>query len=264
MPVRPVCHTRTNLPDTAQTKKRPVRMVARDLGASELLVAHSHEWSRVTYALDGVVRVTVGNSAWIVPPLRAIWIPSRSVHEVTTLETTRLRVLYVHASIAPFRDSECTVLNVSPLLRELIVTLSQANAGETREGLLSALILNELSQLTTLPIRIALPTDKRLKTLCEALLKDPALSFTLSDWAQHVGASERTLARIFEQELKMSFGQWRQQARLAHATPLIARGEPLSQVVAKLGYSSQSAFSAMFKRTFGQSPSNFFSKKSGD
>ncbi len=73
--------------------------------------------------------------------------------------------------------------------------------------------------------------------------------------------SERTLARRFEQDLGMTFGQWRQQMRLAHAAPLIARGLPLSQVAAELGYASQSAFSAMFKKTFGQSPSTFYMRK---
>ncbi|WP_019140722.1 AraC family transcriptional regulator [Noviherbaspirillum massiliense] len=261
MPVQPVLHTRTNLPDTAPSAARPVRLVARDLNASELLAAHSHDWSQVTYALDGVVRVTVGNSTWIVPPLRAIWIPAQAVHEVATLEKTRLRVLYLHASAAPFPHAECQVLDVSPLLRELIVALSLADAGDARESMLSALILDELGRLATLPIRIALPADKRLKSLCEALLRDPAQSLTLAEWAQQVGATERTLARLFEQELNMSFGQWRQQARLAHAAPLIARGVPLSQVASKLGYASQSAFSAMFKRTFGQSPSAFFARK---
>ena len=81
----------------------------------------------------------------------------------------------------------------------------------------------------------------------------------MQDWAGRVGASERTLTRLFERELGMSFVQWRQQVRLAHAAPLIARGMPLSQVAAQLGYASQSAFSAMFKKTFGSTPTAFFS-----
>jgi AraC-like DNA-binding protein len=93
------------------------------------------------------------------------------------------------------------------------------------------------------------------------LIADPGAELTLSDWAGQVGASERTLTRLFERELGMSFGGWRQQVRLAHAAPLIARGVPLSQVSAQLGYASQSAFSAMFKKTFGCSPSMFFSQQ---
>ncbi len=260
MPIKPITHTRLHLPGMVPTAARPVRMVARDLDASELLAAHSHAWGQVTYALEGIVRVTVGNSTWIVPPLRAIWIPPNAIHEVVTLEKARLRALYVFARAAPFQDEECVVVDVSPLMRELIIALLHADAASRRESLLSELILDELSNSATLPMRVALPKDKRLKVLCETLIADPASPLTLDDWAQRVGASERTLARLFEQDLGLTFGQWRQQMRLAHAAPLIARGLPLSRVAAELGYASQSAFSAMFKKTFGQSPSAFFAK----
>lgn len=258
MPTQPVTHTRLHLPGFAPSPARPVRMVARDLDASELLAAHRHAWGQLTYALEGVVRVTVGNSTWIVPPLRAIWIPPNAVHEVAVLEKARLRALYVHAQAAPFRSEECVVIDVSALLRELIVALLHIEAASARESMLAALILDELARCTTLLIRVALPRDKRLRILCETLMADPASPLTLDDWARKVGASSRTLARLFGQELGMSFGQWRQQMRLAHAAPLIARGLPLSQVAAELGYASQSAFSAMFRKTFGQSPSAFF------
>jgi AraC-like DNA-binding protein/mannose-6-phosphate isomerase-like protein (cupin superfamily) len=261
MPVQPVTHTRPNLPGTAPTAARPIRLVARDLDASELLAAHRHAWGQVTYAVEGVVRVTVGRSTWIVPPMRAIWIPPEIVHEVATLEKARLRALYVDAGVVPFQGSECVVLDVSPLLRELIFALSQCDQACSRESMLSNLILDEVAHSATMPIRVALPLDKRLRMLCETLIKNPALHLTLEEWAQRVGASERTLSRLFEQELQMTFGQWRQQMRLAHAAPQIARGLPLSRVAADLGYASQSAFSAMFKKTFGKSPSAFFAQQ---
>lgn len=260
MPIRPVTHTRPHPPTLAPTVARPVRLVARDLEADELLAAHTHPWGQVTYALQGVLRVTVENSTWIVPPQRALWIPPGIMHEVVILEKARLRPIVVHAAAAPFPGTDCKVLEVSTLLRELIVALAQVDEAGARESMLSALILDELARSATLPIRVALPTDKRLKVLCEAMIADPASVRTLADWARQAGASERTLARLFEQELGMSFGQWRQQMRLAHAAPLIARGLPLSRVAAELGYASQSAFSAMFKKTFGQSPSAFFSR----
>jgi AraC-like DNA-binding protein/mannose-6-phosphate isomerase-like protein (cupin superfamily) len=260
MAIKPITHTRVNLPGTAPTPERPVRLVARDLGASETLAAHSHAWGQVTWALDGVVRVTVGNSTWIVPPQRAIWIPPQARHEVATLEKARLRALYVDADKAPFTDSQCRVLDVSNLLRELVVALAEADATPQRETLLATLILDELSRSATLPICVALPEDKRLRQLCETLIADPGSPMTLDQWAARVGASGRTLARLFEKELGMGYSEWRQQVRLAHAAPLIARGLPLSHVAAELGYASQSAFSAMFKKTFGQSPRSFFGK----
>ncbi len=161
---------------------------------------------------------------------------------------------------ASVSGGECKVLDVSPLLRELLLALSQCD-DLRREQLLANLILDELAVSATRAIHVPLPTDKRLRSLCEALVADPSANRTLAEWAAEVGASERTLARLFESELGMGFGAWRQQARLAHAAPLIARGMPLSVVASTLGYASQSAFSTMFKKTFGSSPTAFFSSR---
>ena len=261
MPVTILDHTQTNMPEMVPDAQHPVRMRARNLGPSAILHAHTHAWGQVTYASEGTLQVSVGNSTWIVPPLRAIWIPPHLVHEIKTLEKTQLRVLYIHSSATPFRGDQCIVVEVSTLLRELITALSKADEETLRESLIGQLILSELADSETQAIRVALPTEKRLVVLCKALLGDPGSAMTLGDWAQHVGASERTLARLFERDLGITFGQWRQQIRLAHAAPMITRGMPLSMVASELGYASQSAFSAMFKKTFGASPSVFFMPK---
>jgi AraC-like DNA-binding protein len=250
-------HTRWQPPDLAPTLARPVRALARDLDITQSLAPHQHAYGQVTFALSGVLRVSTPGSSWIVPPLRAIWVAPEVVHSVHVLEDARLRPLGILAARAPFEGDECRVLAVSALLRELIVALGQTGAGP-RETLLAELILDELPGAATRPMRVPLPQDKRLGALCAALIDDPACELTLGQWAARVGASERTLTRLFERELGMRFSHWRQQVRLAHAAPLIARGMPLSQVAGELGYASQSAFSAMFKKTFGSSPSAFF------
>jgi AraC-like DNA-binding protein len=56
----------------------------------------------------------------------------------------------------------------------------------------------------------------------------------------------------------MTFGQWRQQARLLRALERLAGGEKVVDVALALGYESPSAFATMFKRQFGQTPSQFF------
>ena len=102
-----------------------------------------------------------------------------------------------------------------------------------------------------------MPRDKRLRALCEAVLREPTAHATLADWVAGVGASERTIARLFRDELATTYQQWRQQALLARALPMLARGLPISQVAAASGYASDSAFSAMFKSAMGLSPSRF-------
>lgn len=253
-------HPRLGVPGYDPTPLRPVRLIARDLGHDALLPPHSHVWHQFLYTATGVVRVATTDTTWVVPPSRAIWIPSGVTHAVTILEEARMRSLYVLPDASALPVDACRVVEVSPLLRELIAELGSAptEACGRRERLVSDLILDELRIAEQLRVGVALPRDKRLSALCAALIDDPASTRTLEAWAPLVGASARTLARLFLDELDTTFAKWRQQMRLAHAAPLVARGWPLSRVAAELGYSSQSAFSAMFRRTFGKSPSSFF------
>jgi AraC-like DNA-binding protein len=134
----------------------------------------------------------------------------------------------------------------------------------SREELLMRLVLDELARADLQALGVPMPHpqngDKRLRALCEAVLRAPSDRATLAEWATGIGASERTLARLFQTELGQSYQQWRQQAVLAHALPLLARGTPVSLVAAASGYASDSAFSAMFKSAMGQSPSHFQGK----
>lgn len=265
----PLTHTCSPPVSLSPTASRPVRVVARNLDADELLRAHQHAWGQVTYALDGAVQVNANHQTWFVPPLRAIWIPPFIRHEVRTLERAQLRAIYVDSSVAPIHGDDCVVLEVSGLMRELVraltaIELSQdsnddlQSQQQLRENHLVACLLDELAHAAPLPLNVPMPRDSRLRSLCELLISNPASNLSLIDLSKQVGASERTLARLFQREMQMSFGLWRQQMRLARAAPLIASGKPLSVVAAELRYASQSAFSAMFKKTFGESPSQFF------
>ncbi|MDP1998495.1 MAG: AraC family transcriptional regulator, partial [Rhodoferax sp.] len=180
-------------------------------------------------------------------------------HAVTVLETTELRTVYLDPSATPPNWLGSRVLVVSSLLRELIQALQGSPEGP-RDDALMALTLHEIIHADTQTLGVPMPRDKRLRSLCEAVLRSPARRGTLSDWATHIGASERTVARLFRTELATSYPQWRQQVVLAHALPMLARGAPVSQVASASGYTSDSAFSAMFKSAMGQSPSHFQNK----
>ena len=137
------------------------------------------------------------------------------------------------------------MLVVSPLLRELIHALDNSTGpplSASREHWLSALVLDEIAHADRQALGVPLPHphsgDKRLRALCEAVLRAPC---------------ERTVARLFREQLGMSYQQWRQQAILAHALPMLARGQSVGAVAA----ASESAFSAMFKAAMGQSPRAF-------
>ncbi|MEX3955556.1 helix-turn-helix domain-containing protein [Trinickia sp. EG282A] len=244
-------------PQFAPTRDHPVRVRSRAVPAGERIALHMHAWAQVAYASRGVLRIGVESSTWIVPPSRAIWVPPHVPHEVVIVEDAYLRALYIDESVVPAGLESCRVMEVSPLLRELIASIDAADLSPARERLLGALALDELTHSVPLPLSVPMPREKRLRALCDALLADPGNADPLEYWAATVGASTRTIARLFRQELGMSYSQWRQQAVLARAIPLLSQGRPLSHIAQALGYQSQSAFSAMFRRAFGESPRAF-------
>ena len=251
---------------------KAVRVRTRSLPTDAHFEPHAHAWAQLAYCASGLVQVTAAQRShaddeitYIVPPSRAVWIAPGALHTVTVLEAAEFRTVYLDASVTPPGWSDCRVLVVSPLLRELIGALdrsaSTTQGTSPRESLLMALVNDEIGHADVQALGVPLPHprngDKRLRALCEAVLQAPSERATLAEWAGSVGASERTMARLFRHELGMTYQQWRQQALLAHALPLLAHGASVSAAAAASGYASESAFSAMFKSAMGQSPSHF-------
>jgi AraC-like DNA-binding protein len=171
-----------------------------------------------------------------------------------------MRTLCVRDDAAADMPRSCQVLPVSPLLRELIVRATELPLQYDEDGPAGhviALLLAELHGLQSLPLQLPMPQGARLQALCLALLAAPGDQRTLREWAQSVNASERTVARMFQSETGLSFGAWRQQARLLEAMGRLGSGAPVTQVALDLGYDSVSAFSAMFRRAAGASPSAY-------
>lgn len=255
------------------TRARPVRVRSRELPADAHFEPHRHAWAQLAYCASGIVQVSAaapgsatGEATYIVPPSRAVWIAPRALHSVHVIETAQFRTLYIDASAAPADWDDCRVLVVSPLLRELVPALDEPGLARERERLLTDLLLDELRGADTQALGVPLPAhtgDKRLRALCEAVLRSPAERATLAQWAADVGASERTMARLFREQLGTGYQQWRQQAVLAHALPQLARGVSVGEVAAASGYASESAFTAMFKAAMGQPPSRF-QRRAGD
>jgi len=260
------------LPDA----RRPVRAKRLHLSTDTRVVPHHHDCAQIALSATGVVRMTMADGTFIVPPSRALWIPPGVEHAVTVVEDAELLTLYLHQprgrfgpQVAPAQDApwrECRVLEVSALMRALALELdvrpdapgfALSETELQRERRLSALLFDELRRAQPVPLGIALPRDKRLRALCVAMLDDPTRHATLEDWADDVGASPRTVARLFRSELSTSFLQWRQQVLLARAVTLAARKVPMADIAAELGYASASAFSAMVRRSVGAPPSRF-------
>ena len=248
----------------APTAARPLRGKARLLAHAMDIQPHRHDWGQLVFSISGAVRVTASHSTFIVPPSRAVWIPPGTVHAVSAIEHADLRTLYsLPGQLAGSAWATNRVLEVSPLLRELVVQLDSdpdARPDHAREGLITALIVDELQRARPLKLGVELPRDARLKKLCEAMLRQPGRHASLEAWSAEAALSARTVSRLFRDELGSSFAQWRSQVLLAHALSMAARRKPMSHIAAELGYASASAFTAMVTRTVGMPPSRFFAE----
>jgi AraC-like DNA-binding protein len=130
----------------------------------------------------------------------------------------------------------------------------------TQKRLLAAL-RDEIRRPEQQPLRLPLPTEKRLARVAHALLEDVANHRTLDDWAHFAGMSRRTFMRAFSAEVGMPFGRWRQQARLFAALEILAEHKSVTEVAIAVGYDSVSAFIEMFRTMLGSTPQAYFRGK---
>lgn len=225
---------------------------------------HSHRRAQLLYACAGVMSVTTAEGCFVIPPQRAVWLPCGMPHEVYFRGRVSLRTLYIEPDAAPDLPATCHVIEVSDLLRALIleaVDLPIEYDLEGRGGHIMALILAEIARMPVAPLYAPIPKDERLSRFCSAIFNDPAREDQLEDLARAAGMSRRTLTRVFRRETGMSFVAWRQHVRLLEALSRLAVGHPVSAVAFDVGYQSASAFTAIFRRAFGMTPSQYFAAR---
>ena len=109
----------------------------------------------------------------------------------------------------PLRLDAPTVRAVGPLLRELIVAYTAGEADTPERGRLRAVLLDQLRLSPQQPLHVPAATVPLLRAVCDILHADPGDTRTLAELGREVGASDRSLSRLFRQDLGMTFPQWR-------------------------------------------------------
>lgn len=222
---------------------------------------HNHVWHQLSYASQGVMRVSTADSAWIVPPHRAVWIPAGVDHREEMRGPGTMRSLYLASGICRALPRQCAVVNVPPLLRELILTAAVAGALDARNPAhkhLAQVIVDQLSLLSPAAAQqLPMPRDARALAVATRLQKNPANDEDLATLGRRAGASKRTIQRLFLSETRLSFARWRQRMRLLAAVEHLGAGRSVTDAALDVGYSSVSAFVSSFGREFGVSPGKF-------
>jgi AraC-like DNA-binding protein len=216
-------------------------------------------WHKLIYATRGVLTVETDQGAWVVPPHRAVWIRAGVDFHVRLSGVVALRLLYLRPGMRGARlpEAACSVVNVTPLLRELIVRAVMMGALDARvaeQKRMVGVIFDELRVLNEMPLQLPLPRDPRAARF--AAMGEENLP--VDEMLRCCGASRRTLERVFRAETAMSLGQWLRRQGLLHALRRLAAGEGVNAVALELGYNGASAFIAMFRRELGQTPGQYF------
>lgn len=239
--------------------KRPVAVLAYDYTAGDYVPVHEHAKAQLIYAVHGTMTVSTRNGQWVLFPTQAAWIPAYTKHSIRMRSALHMRTVYFDNTVQP-PSSDCTILSVSPLLRELIVSMLKERpnyATHSRAFQIASLLISELQTAKSLPLHLPWPQEPRLRRLCSAMQARPSLRNDMEYWAARSNISSRTLARLFRAELGLSFHEWRSQLLLLEAQIRLTQGHSSSKVAYALGYDSHAAFSAMFRRATALSPSQY-------
>ena len=222
---------------------------------------HSHDWHQLIYASRGVMTVNTSSGSWVVPSRRAVWVPARVEHEVEMLSAVSMCTLYLRQGLSDLLPQECCVVNVSSLLRELIlraIEIGMLSRDVPLHKHLIDVILDQFHALPTEPLKLPMPVDARALRVAETVRDNPGDTKPLDYLVRSIGASKRTIERLFQTETEMTFGRWRQQLRMLHALRLLAAGESVTTAALAVGYDSTSAFISAFKTTVGTTPGRYY------
>lgn len=236
---------------------RQVAAMAKTWQLGEHIPLHIHRRGQLLHAVTGIMRVETAQAAWIVPPARALWLPPQRPHSVTMRSRLEMRTVYIDAAACGNLPEQPVLVEISGLLRELILALLEEPVEYSengRGGYVARLILTELARLQERRLEVPMPRDPRALRVARALLDNSSIDLGLDRWADRAGASRRTLARIFRHETGLGFAEWRARLRAIDGLARLSDGASVAETASAVGYASPSAFSAMIRRTFGSAP----------
>ncbi|WP_410210269.1 AraC family transcriptional regulator [Aquirhabdus sp.] len=249
-------------PHDYQHLECPASVMPKSYQARHQVDLHQHERGQLIYATSGIMELSTKDELWLIPPRFGVWIPAYTPHKMTTKTNVDLNTLFVdtqHWNKA-FPTEPCGV-EVSSLLHELLIRAASfpiEYSPQSVEWKTIDLLVEELQWTKGISLLTPAPSmDKRLQDLCHILIINPSDNHSLEEWSSQVGATTRTLSRLFKQELNTTFSLWRQQLRIVHAIPSLMAGKPMSEIAHQLGYSSQSTFTVMFKKIMGKTPTDY-------
>ena len=207
------------------------------------------------YAARGVLSVHTERGTSIVPANRVAWTPAGYTHHHRAHGHTDMRIVFLPPSLARLVPARPVVFTASGLAREVLLALTGARVYDRpASARLRRVLVDELREAPEQPLHLPEPRDDRLRAIARMLYEAPGDTTSLAELGQRIGASARTLSRLFRDELGMTFHEWRTQVRIGHALILLADGHDTAYTARACGWANPSHFIAAFAAVVGTTP----------
>lgn len=231
---------------------------------------YTYDKGKLIYTEGGTVYVITEEKTWYLLARHYIWIPAGVMHSIhADNANVMIRALFFHSRPEdPAFFNQIGVYPVNDLLLEMIdYTRNWKGAilpeDEQRYTFVMAIkaILPELSK-HKLPFELPIAKDSRLKKITAFLKNNLSSPLHLSEIAQQFGFSERSLARLFQSDLRMSYIKYLRTLRIIHALELLTTTNlSVNEIAFKVGYDSFPTFSNMFYQMVGVRPKTYLQQK---
>ena len=212
---------------------------------------HRHPWGCLEYSAHGVLHMEIAGSRFMSPPQFAIWVPPHTEHSFYSPQPITYRAVCLVPELCEALPQQGCTLAISDILKAILKDFAVRDVqipDGAADQRLAEVVLDQLQQAPVHDCYLPYASSPALLGVLEALQAAPGDNRPLADWAGQIHVSERTLARQFVRELGMSFGEWRQRLRFLASIEALDSARSVQEVAFDMGYSSASAFIAMFQR----------------
>lgn len=236
---------------------RPVAIHVTAHDAGTFFSAKRQGWGKIGFAQSGVLEVDVDGQSFLCPPHYATWVPPNALVESRNAQPLRFVSIHIARDMCEaFPPAACTLV-LSPLVKAIIADFASRGItlpDSAPDHRLAVVLIDQLQAAERRQSYLPVSDDPLLRPITNALLATPGDPRSLAEWARGMSVTERTLNRRFQTHLDLPFKEWRQRMKLVAALSMLEGGATVADVALRLGYTTPSAFIAMFRRQTGSSP----------
>ncbi|WP_417443930.1 AraC family transcriptional regulator [Joostella sp.] len=241
-------------------ESHPVTTYSEHIQNSKCANSHSHPRAQIISCNTGIMEVVTKNYIWIVNSLQSVWIASNEEHQVFFPNNVKVNTAFIDQSMLNNLPNDSFAFETSDFLNsilERIISYSNPSTLTQQQNRVIDVFLDELSSLK--PSKTFLPTsqDQRINRVLYSLMNNLSSKHTINYYASKSCVSPRTLSRLFNKELGMSFGDWKMRLKLMEAVKLLGENKSVKEIAFNLGYENVSSFIVTFKKYYGKTPTNY-------